>query len=410
MSHNPSISHYRRAHAPNRLYLSFELNAVQLWKDYCSKSVAAERVCYETYRKELRRLNVSFAKLGTEECDICLNFANSHKPEHTEFLTDCSLCAEHQIHLEMAQEGRHEYGIDREESKTEQSSKTFVSADLMKVLLLPVIPGSKRCIFTPRLVTFNETFAALGPQSKQDSFAFVWHEAEAGRPASVIADVFFNFILLHRDSSEVVIWTDNCCAQNKNFTLFRMMISAINSDMVSTDTITLKFLEPGHTFMSADSLHHLFEERIRKRSNIFDFDDLMSVFMSTKNVTVKHHQVRDLRQWTDESSIAKRSKADHPILHDLRVIQFRRGSRSFFYKLRHSQMQFQEFDFLKKNARTEVPQSGLQEPRGIARSKIDTICDSLLNSMPVNRRSFWLALKSQANDRPDLLTARDDNE
>lgn len=35
------------------------------------------------------------------------------------------------------------------------------SMDLQKVLLLPILPESKTCFFTSRLVVFNETFASL---------------------------------------------------------------------------------------------------------------------------------------------------------------------------------------------------------------------------------------------------------
>jgi hypothetical protein len=160
--------------------------------------------------------------------------------------------------------------------------KVVVSADLQKVLLLPVIPGSKTAIFTPRLVVFNETFTLLGEQTAQrngaHSSTIVWHEAEAGRSGNTLADVFFNFLLLNRDKTDVTIWMDNSCSgQNKNFVLFTMFVTAVNTHLVGARKITLKYLEAGHAFMSADSIHHGFELAMRKAHNIYDFEDLLSV-------------------------------------------------------------------------------------------------------------------------------------
>ncbi|XP_033121771.1 uncharacterized protein LOC117120797, partial [Anneissia japonica] len=68
MSHHPCISHYRREHAPNRLYLPPELNVTVMFADFNDKHPG---VCkYQTYRKMIRDLNISFARLGKEECEI----------------------------------------------------------------------------------------------------------------------------------------------------------------------------------------------------------------------------------------------------------------------------------------------------------------------------------------------------
>ena len=37
LGYNPSISHYRRSHAPNRLYISPEHNISAMFKDFCRR-------------------------------------------------------------------------------------------------------------------------------------------------------------------------------------------------------------------------------------------------------------------------------------------------------------------------------------------------------------------------------------
>ena len=37
--------------------------------------------------------------------------------------------------------------------------------------------------------------------------------------------------------------------------------------------LTIRYFEKGHTFMSADSFHHLIEDQIRSRGKLNDFND-----------------------------------------------------------------------------------------------------------------------------------------
>ena len=80
-SHHPAISHYRRTHAPNRLYLSPELSIASMYKDFEKKHPGICKI--ETYRKQIKALNISFAKLREEECEKCIMFEN-HQKENKE--------------------------------------------------------------------------------------------------------------------------------------------------------------------------------------------------------------------------------------------------------------------------------------------------------------------------------------
>ena len=54
-----------------------------------------------------------------------------------------------------------------------------------------------------------------------------------------------------------------------------MIVHSVNdADFTENKTITLKYFEPGHTFMTADSIHARIEKVLkRKNSKIFNFDD-----------------------------------------------------------------------------------------------------------------------------------------
>ena len=131
MSFDPSISHYRRVHAPNRLYLPSELSINRMFKDY---EAGGGKLSYEIYRRQLNMKNTSFAKLGHEECEMCLKYEN-HSCENEEEVVEgildelilkieskekknthrvdirkksesCEVCIEYNRHLFMAKQSR----------------------------------------------------------------------------------------------------------------------------------------------------------------------------------------------------------------------------------------------------------------------------------------------------------------
>ena len=77
-------------------------------------------------------------------------------------------------------------------------------------------------------------------------------------------------------TEKTFFWTDNCGAQNKNLALFTAMVAAVNRPG-GPETITFKYLEKGHTFMSPDSFHAQVEKGMRKKKNISDLDDFLKI-------------------------------------------------------------------------------------------------------------------------------------
>ncbi|KAF0313435.1 40S ribosomal protein S3 [Amphibalanus amphitrite] len=68
--YRPMAPHYRYLHAPRRRYLAPDLNAAVMYQQLVEEK---GKICsYERFRKALRSANVSFARLGQEECEICV--------------------------------------------------------------------------------------------------------------------------------------------------------------------------------------------------------------------------------------------------------------------------------------------------------------------------------------------------
>ena len=253
---NPNISHYRREHAQNRLYLPTELDIAEMYEDYKLHVEEAGRKClsYVTYWREVKSMNISFAKLGVEECEVCDQYkihkaekkitggdaaaevvrkkSRKQKEKENEKSTSstntdkneicagtCDICSEYAKHVEAKTISLEGYKADTLKAKVDKET-IYLSCDLQKVILLPRIPGYKTCLFTSRLIAFNQTFAPIGRRGKEHNLkpvGVLWHESIAGRKDENIASAYkriFSYMKF-RDYKNWVIWADNCGGQNK---------------------------------------------------------------------------------------------------------------------------------------------------------------------------------------------------
>ena len=224
-SYHPSISHYRREHAPFRRYISPEISIREMHEDFLSckhnshsSSPSLTKCSYEFYRRTVKSMNISFVKLGEEECELCLQH-DAHKKECN--AEECDLCSSWDMHMESARVSRMHYKNDCEKVAADEA---FLSCDMQKIIMLPRMPGIKTCMFTRRLVAFHETFAPLGGRertSQAQPVGIVWHEGIAGRNADDVMSCFSKTMKheAYRDIKKVTFYADNCGAQNKNWIL-----------------------------------------------------------------------------------------------------------------------------------------------------------------------------------------------
>lgn len=179
-SFRPTISHYRREHAPNKRYLSSEVTIQFMFNDFLEKHPDHPIISYELYRKVVKDMNISFAKLGHEECEICEQYGIHNAKADELRHRNCSVCVDFDKHKERYILARKNYDSDRKSMKS--ADVGYFSADLQKVIMLPRIDMFKAVLFCPRLVLLNESFVPLGVKTSDHmTYAAVWHEAISGR-------------------------------------------------------------------------------------------------------------------------------------------------------------------------------------------------------------------------------------
>ena len=133
-SYHPSVSHYRRKHAPLRRYLPSEMTFAERHSNYKEKH-QDEKVCYESYRKNFVSMKISFTKLAEEECEVCETMKQYECPKNRYEAEDidndektCETFKEHKNHLERAKKSREVYRKDASLNTT--SEEVYFSMDM----------------------------------------------------------------------------------------------------------------------------------------------------------------------------------------------------------------------------------------------------------------------------------------
>lgn len=409
-SYNPSISHYRREHAPLRLYLPSDITIASMYKHFC-ETHSNLTVSYEMYRLVLRKdMNISFAHLGNEECEVCAHFKEHASETENNSQTSCLFCQKYEKHKLDYQNSRKEYKKDVKRASDANTNDTcFYSVDLQKVIMLPRMEQYKAGIFCPRIIVYNESFVPLGPSNNDNiPFPVVWNESVSGRKQEDIISAMRAFLMYKRDKRHIVLWMDNCSAQNKNWAMLSFLIQIINSNLIAAETITLKYFEPGHTFMSADSYHHRVEQSMQKKGKVYDFNDFVdAVKNAQKPSEVKVMAVSDFYEYADLSSQHRLRKLTPRVyLRNIVVIVARRGLYTLDFKTDNNQdvdetLDFIQIKYIKSNHLPEVKQRSVL--RGVKESTKNDIKEKLLHLMPKNRRQFWLDLPLSSGTGGDDL-------
>ena len=453
-SFNPQISHYRREHAPNRLYLPPELTITEMYSDY-SLSFKENAASYVSYSRQVRDMNISFAKLGDEECETCeshkmhlkeekakedkekkeddktkgtknrktnegtiaedqdssqTNEKKGKKVEKQKHIDtekickkgDCLSCASWSAHHKNYVETREAYNLDK--SRVGVDDKViYLSSDMQKVILLPRLPGFKLNLFTKRLVVINQTFAPLNKADlhKAKALGVLWHEGLSGRKDEDVTSAYIAALrsVHYRDAKEVVIWLDNCSGQNKCWTLYTTLVAfvncSLNSGVAGPEKVTLKYFTVGHTFMSADNFHRLVEKELKTMKKVCDWNDFVQCVSNVGHV--KEMVVKDFCDYENGLSQGIESKETRPLLENVSVAEFRAGSTSLFYKTSHSDKDFKEALFLKRKIKESIQTKSYKvakksKPRGVNDKKLNDIIDKLGPLMPSSRLDFYKSL------------------
>ena len=313
------------------------------------------------------------------------NLASEHDCE------DCKLCVTGRQHLKRAKTARDAY---RETVDKLEPDELAFTADMQKVLLLPKMT-TKNHFFVSRLVIFNETFACMN--GNRPDFCIMWHEELAGRGAAEVASSYLKCVELS-GASKLLFWADNCCGQNKNWILFTVLTSCVNSEW-GPDRIRIRYLEKGHTFMKADSIHGQIGRKVKRMGEIITFDELCdTIDKSGQNIKVVKMSPADFKKCASGVRSRRTSASGGsslPKLQNICEVTFNKGSRVMQYREGDCGSESKEVDFLlPKFQLLDLKANPRAKPRGLQPEKKAGILQLLASAgvTPVKRR-FWYSLE-----------------
>ena len=139
---------------------------------------------------------------------------------------------------------------------------------------------------------------------------------------------------------------DNCGPQNKNWSLYTALVAFVNSKQWSFQSITLKYFEAGHTFMSADSFHHQVEKSVAQKKHLYNFGEFAECVGKAGKVILMKSEC--FQQWENKLSQGKISKETRPLLDDVVIAKFSRNECCFRFKRSYSEESGKKQTFCKK--------------------------------------------------------------
>lgn len=277
-------SHYSRE-ASSREYLTEEFQSCAdmhaeyvnwMSSNYPEKPVASLRQYRDVFNLEF---NISFFLSKKDVCDECTTWNNTPE-EQRQAIQD-----KYRQHLDNKDLVNAMKESDTKLARNKETGKTLVVAhfDYEKNLICPKANTSV-FYYKRKLCVSNFTIVDVG---RFEDNCYVYDESIANKGSNEVASFLLDFIQRKVESGmrEFRFYSDNCGGQNKNRNVAALYAYAAGKYNI---VISHRFLEKGHTYNAADSVHSVIERKARPL-NIYSPDE-----------------------WYDIISNAKRSKA-HPI-------------------------------------------------------------------------------------------------
>ena len=186
----------------------------------------------------------------------------------------------------------------------------------------------------------------------------------SGRNAEDIASTYIKYMRSngYRDRKKFIFYMDNCGGQNKNWVLYTALAAEVNREG-GPDEVDLRYLEKGHTFMSADSFHHQVEKGMNDKKMVFDENDFISIINNTG--TAVQMEPNDFIQY--ENGLSQGKYTNKPLLANVQEVKFIRGSSEIYWKESLDDEEYEHGLFLKKKTDEKVlrghPRCSVSIPR-----------------------------------------------
>ncbi len=198
------------------------------------------------------------------------------------------------------------------------------------------------------------------------------------------------------NKDHIILWLDNSFSQNKNWLLYWNLIAIINDNNIKINTITLKYLERGHTYNSCDSIYSIISRKLSNELEIYTPNDCINLI---KNCSEKIHVIEVL--YSDMYLFDDISHYKKPfLLKKVKQFQVRKNSTNCYLKFSHRENDFKEYSLLKhtinENYLRSIPKQ--TEPNGLTPYVFEELI-KLSQYMPSECKTYYNNLKPLVRDK-----------
>lgn len=272
-------SHYCRK-TTKRVYLDSSLSIKKMYELYVEEvrerektTNDSEKVVSEmTYRRYFcEQYNLSFFKPKKDQCVICDSYAKS-----TSTLGNDEM-AKYEAHIKRKQEAYKAKASDKLRAETDSS---FLSAsfDLQSVLQVPSSNASPM-YYSRKICVYN--LAIYEAASPNTGYCFLWSEINGKRGSCEIGTALLHWIQqIPNNIKEISLFSDTCGGQNRNQFITALFLYVVQRTHL--EIFEQKFMESGHSYLEADSMHSAIETAKRNIS-VYTVNDWINIMIMARS-------------------------------------------------------------------------------------------------------------------------------
>jgi hypothetical protein len=261
------ISHYSRNKNPNKVYIDHDLNISSLYHDYY-KPWCAETNTIPISQDKYRRIfclefNIGFKLPRSDTCKICdeLDVKIENTKEDEDSLKQLKI--EKELHLRRAEAMKDTL---KNEIKLAASKDTYIlSFDLQQALPVPSLTTGP-AFYLRKAWVYN---LGIHDCVNDKGYMYMWCENTGKRGSDEIASILFkHFKKRERLPKNLIIYTDNCGGQNKNWVLISLWKQLVAEGVF--DSVEHRFLVVGHTHLPSDRDFAMIEKYKKKMKAVYE--------------------------------------------------------------------------------------------------------------------------------------------
>lgn len=261
-------SHYSRADNLGKTFLNCDMTIAELYKKFYVPWCEEQNIIpvkQSAYRKIFcTEYNIGFKLPKSDTCKTCdqINIklqSGIYKDDDQEHK---ALSTELTLHKTRAKAMQNLLKSETDLSKVKINKKMVISFDLQQAMPIPKLTTGP-AFYCRKIWLYN---LGVHDCTSGQGYMYLWTEDKAKRGADEVASVLLKFLNNITDVDHLVIFTDNCPGQNKNWLLMGVWLQLIKEKKFKS--ITHHFLVSGHTHLPSDRDFALIEKRHRKYAPI----------------------------------------------------------------------------------------------------------------------------------------------